>query len=140
VFEERESRPAMAVVLVAEDDDTERDLISFRLEQSGFQVRAYGTGAAVLEGLDADVVAVVLEERLPGLSGLDVCRALRHDPATVDIPVLMVSNSGAEEEALAAFAAGADDWLVEPLHVREFQARISGLLGRCRRHPHHQLA
>jgi DNA-binding response OmpR family regulator len=130
----------MAVVLVAEDDNTERDLISFRLEQCGYQVRAYTTGAAVLKGIDTDVIAVILEERLPGLSGLDLCRTLRHDPTTADIPVLMVSNCGAEEEALAAFAAGADDWLVEPLHVREFQLRLAGLLGRCRRHPYHQLA
>ena len=124
----------MAVVLVAEDDNTERDLISFRLELGGFQVRACATGSAVLDNLDAEVVAVVLEERLPDLSGLDVCRMLRHDPETADVPVLMVSDTGTEDEALAAFDAGADDWLVEPLHVRDFHARLNGLLGRCRRH------
>jgi DNA-binding response OmpR family regulator len=127
----------VTVVVVAEDDNTERDLIAFRLEQGGFQVRAHATGAAVLDSIDADVVAVVIEERLADLSGLDVCRFLRRDPATADIAVLMVSNTGTEEEALAAFDAGVDDWLVEPLHIREFHARLNGLLGRCRRHPHH---
>ena len=126
----------MARVLVAEDDKDERDLMAFRLEQAGFDVATCATGEEVLDALDDDVVAVVVEQRLAGRSGLQICRALRADPRTEDLPVLMVSNTGAEEEAIAAFTAGADDWLVEPLHAREFQTRVRSLVNRCGRHPH----
>lgn len=126
----------MARVLVAEDDKDERDLMAFRLERAGFEVLTRATGEGVLEALDSGVVAVVLEQHLRGRSGLEICALVRAHPGTEDLPVLMVSNSGAEEEALAAFAAGADDWLVEPLHARQFEIRVRSLLNRCGRHPH----
>ncbi len=125
----------MARVLVAEDDKEERDLMAFRLEQAGFDVAAYATGQDVVAAVDTGVVAVILEQHLEGTSGLEICRTLRANPGTADVPVLMVSNTGAEEEALAAFAAGADDWLIEPLHARQFQTRVQSLLNRCGRHP-----
>ncbi len=130
----------MARVLVAEDDKDERDLMAFRLEQAGFDVLTCASGEEVLGALDTGVAAVVLEQRLRGRSGLEICAMVRAHPGTGDLPVLMVSNSGTEEEALAAFAAGADDWLVEPLHARQFQIRVQSLLGRCGRHPHRHAA
>ncbi len=126
---------AVGRVLVAEDDRDERDLMAFRLEQAGFDVVTCATGEDVLDLLDGDVVAVVVEQNLAGRSGLEICRALRDSPGTRNLPVLMVSNTGAEEEAIAAFTAGADDWLVEPLHARQFQTRVQSLLNRCGRHP-----
>ena len=126
----------MTRVLVAEDDKDERDLMAFRLEQAGFEVLTRATGEGVLEALGSGVAAVVLEQHLRGRSGLEICSLVRAHPGTEDLPVLMVSNTGAEEEALAAFAAGADDWLIEPLHARQFEIRVRSLLGRCRRHPH----
>ena len=130
----------MARVLVAEDDKDERDLMAFRLEQAGFDVLTRSSGEGVLEALADGVVAVVLEQRLQGRSGLEICAMVRAHPGTEDLPVLMVSDNGAEEEALAAFAAGADDWLVEPLHARQFQTRVQSLLDRCGRHPHRHAA
>ena len=126
----------MARVLVAENDTDERDLMAFRLEQAGFDVQTCRTGDAVLDAIDPDVVALVLQERLRGLSGLEVCGRVRSTPEFADLPVLLVSTSGAEEEALAAFTAGADDWLVEPLHAWEFETRLRSLVQRCHRHPH----
>ena len=135
----------MARVLVAENDKDERELMAFRLEQAGFDVEACATGRAVLDALDGEdapadeVVAVVLEQHLPGESGIGICTALRARPGAEDLPILMVSASGAEEDAIAAFEAGADDWLVEPLHARQFQTRMQSLLNRCGRHPHRHL-
>jgi DNA-binding response OmpR family regulator len=125
------------LVLVAEDDRLERDLIAFRLECAGFQVRARATGPAALHAVNPAVCAVVLEQRLPGLDGLQVCRVLRADPMTVDLPILMVSDTVTEDEAIAAFAAGADDWLPEPAGIHQLRTRLTGLIARRRRHPDH---
>ena len=125
----------MQRILVAENDTGERDLMAFHLEQAGYAVRTCATGDAALDAIDRDVTAVVLEERLPGLSGLEVCRRLRAVPATAGIPILVVSNTGTEAETAAAFAAGADDWLAEPVRPREFQLRVRALVARWQRQP-----
>jgi DNA-binding response OmpR family regulator len=126
----------MVTVLVAEDDRTEREVIAFRLAAAGFGVRAYRTGASVLAAATADVDLVVLEQRLPGVNGLQLCRRLRN-PATADLPVLMVSDTATEDETLAAFAAGADDWIAEPAGLAQLRTRVTALLGRRRRHAGH---
>jgi len=124
-------------VIVAEGDAAEREMLAFQLSQAGFHVRVCGAGLAVLVSAGSDTAAVVLAEHLRGMSGLEVCQRLRANPATCDVPIVMLGSPGAdaEGEALAAFDAGADDWLQEPLHAREFVIRLRALLTRCRRHP-----
>jgi DNA-binding response OmpR family regulator len=120
---------------VAEDDKEKRDLIAFRLEQAGFSVRTCANGPAVIDALGtSDPAALVVEQRLPGLDGVQLCRLLRGNPVTADLPVLMVSDTPTEE-TLAAFAGGADDWLPEPAGIHDLQLRLGALLARCRRHP-----
>lgn len=68
---------------------------------------------------------------------LQLCRLLREDSVLADIPVPMVSDISTEAEAIAAFAAGADDWLPEPAGFQELRIRLAALLARRRRHPDH---
>jgi DNA-binding response OmpR family regulator len=126
-------------ILIVEDDDDERDVMVFQLEQHGFEVRACRDATEALGAVDAGLSAMVIKERLPGLGGPDLCRQMRANPGVADVPILMVSLSavGDEDEVVAAFDAGADDWLIEPVHIREFLARLDALLARCKRHPDH---
>src|SRR3569833_1751934 len=127
----------MVTVLVAEVDQAERELIAFRLEAAGYTVRTCGTGLTALNAIGRDIAAMVVEQQLPGLDGLEVCRLVRADPATADLPVMMLSHTATEDEVVAAFAVGADDWLAEPAGIHDIRTRLTGLLDRCYRHPHH---
>lgn len=131
----------MPQVLIVENDPEQRELMAFQFQEHGFGVRLCGDAAEVLAAAD-HVAAVVLKEHPElGLTGLQLCRQLRARPRTANVPILMVSNINSEDESVEAFAAGADDWLPEPLHPHELVIRLNGLLARCRRHPdpYHQV-
>ncbi|GAA3351633.1 hypothetical protein GCM10020358_82080 [Amorphoplanes nipponensis] len=82
----------MTVVLVADDDADIRDLVAFKLEQSGLEVIAVEDGQAALEQARARrPTLAVLDVSMPGLSGIDVCRMLRADPATADMLIIMLT-------------------------------------------------
>ncbi|MFF5232780.1 response regulator transcription factor [Dactylosporangium sp. NPDC000521] len=126
----------MAAILIAEDDPAERDVMSYQLEQAGCRVIAVADGpAALAAAATGGVTAVVVKERLPGVSGLQLCRSLRGEARTHDLPILVLGPAGTEDEAVDAFHAGADDWLAEPVHPHEFVLRVQALLRRCDHHP-----
>jgi two-component system phosphate regulon response regulator PhoB len=121
----------MATVLLAEDDADIRFLVTFKLEQAGHAVRGFGDGASALA--DARVHRpdlAVLDILMPGMSGLDVCRELRGDPATAAVPVIMLTAAAQEADIAAGFAAGADDYIVKPFSPRDFALRVKAVLAR----------
>ena len=120
-----------ASVLVVDDDDDICDLLSFRLEQAGFDVQVTGDGVAALAAIGQhrpDVV--ILDISLPGMSGLDVCRLLRADPATADIAIIVLTGRAHESDVEFGFDCGADDYVVKPFSLRELLSRVQRQLAR----------
>jgi two-component system phosphate regulon response regulator PhoB len=118
-------------VLIIEDEPDVARLVEFNLQAAGFAVTVASTGADGLAAARAAPPAVVvLDLMLPDQSGHDVCRALRADPATADVGVLMLTARGESEDRILGLEVGADDYVVKPFVVREVVLRVTALAGR----------
>ena len=123
----------MTTVLVADDDADIRDLVAFKLEQAGLEVITVGDGqAAVDEARRLRPALAVLDVSMPLLSGIEVCRALRADPATAGLLIIMLTARVQEQDVEGGFSAGADDYVSKPFSPRELVSRIQALLTRTR--------
>jgi DNA-binding response OmpR family regulator len=121
-------------ILVVEDDRDIADLIVHYAEKAGWQAQVAATGS---EGLAAarhtSPDCVVLDLMLPGMDGLEVCRALRGEAATAAIPVIMLTARADETDRIVGLELGADDYLAKPFSPGELIARIRALLRRVQR-------
>src|SRR5256885_1843865 len=116
-------------VLVADDDGDLRDLIGFTLTQSGYLVLKAGDGPSAVRRFEEESPdLVVLDINMPGLSGFQVCEAIRKRSR---IPVMMLTVRGEEEDLVRALGLGADDYLTKPFSPRTLLARIKALLRRA---------
>ncbi|GAA2864822.1 hypothetical protein Acy02nite_14090 [Actinoplanes cyaneus] len=123
----------MTTVLVADDDADIRDLVAFKLEQAGLEVITVGDGqAAVEQARTRRPTLAVLDVSMPLLSGIDVCRMLRADPATAGMLIIMLTARVQEQDVEGGFSAGADDYVTKPFSPRELVSRIQALLTRAR--------
>jgi CheY-like chemotaxis protein len=117
-----------ARVLIAEDHPTMRDAVRMVLESEGYEVRGVGDGAAALAAIDEvrpDVL--VLDLHMPVIDGVGVLDALRADPATADLPVIVITADG-EEGRLAARSLGADDYVTKPFDPASLLASVARAL------------
>jgi two-component system, OmpR family, response regulator RegX3 len=115
-------------ILVVEDEESFRDALSYMLQKEGFEVELADTGTAALEAFDrhgADLV--LLDLMLPGVSGTEVCRALRARSA---VPVIMLTAKDSEVDKVVGLELGADDYVTKPYSTRELVARIRAVLRR----------
>ncbi|MFZ1098049.1 MAG: response regulator transcription factor [Steroidobacteraceae bacterium] len=125
-------------VLVADDDADLRELIAFGLAQAGYLVIKAADGPAALERFAAESPdLVVLDINMPGMSGFQVCDAIRRGSR---VPVLMLTVRGEEEDLVRALDLGADDYLTKPFSPRTLLARIRALLRRSGMEPGAPLA
>ncbi len=121
----------MVTVLLAEDDWDISDLVTFKLRQQGYEVRAFEDGLSALASARDDTPDLaVLDITMPGMSGLDVCRELRADPATSDVPIILLTARAQESDIETGFAVGADDYIVKPFSPRELVSRMQAVLAR----------
>ncbi|WP_405808689.1 response regulator transcription factor [Streptomyces sp. NBC_00210] len=124
----------MARILIADDDVDIRDLVAFKLTQSGHEVIAVEDGMAALKAARSQPVDVaLLDIRMPGMSGLDVCRELRAAPETESLPVILITARSQEGDVETGFAAGADDYIIKPFSPRELSSRVQAVLTRATR-------
>jgi DNA-binding response OmpR family regulator len=116
-------------LLVVEDDPAARRLVSYALEQEGYEVLTASNG---LEGLTKAQTErpelLVLDVMLPGLDGFEVCHKLRSDPQTAGVLVLMLSAKAQESDKNTGLKMGADDYLAKPADPLEVAARVRSLL------------
>ncbi|WP_437670626.1 response regulator transcription factor [Sorangium sp. So ce131] len=121
----------LETVLVVEDDPTLRLGLQKTLRSAGFRVEVAKTGA---EGLQAALAArpdlVLLDVMLPGMNGFEICEELRR--RDVDLPILMVTAKGEEQDKVRGLRLGADDYIVKPFGVSELLARVDAALRRRR--------
>ena len=116
-------------ILVIDDDDSLRDTIGLMLEKEGYKPTLVADGATGLEQAFALKPALILVDlRMPGLSGIEVCKRLRG--AGSRIPVIVLSAVGDEIDKVLLLEIGADDYVVKPFGTRELLARIRALLRR----------
>ncbi|WP_307834713.1 response regulator transcription factor [Paractinoplanes lichenicola] len=119
-----------AYVLVAEDDPKQAELLRRYLEHEGHTVLVAEDGRAALEQVRATSPdLLVLDVMMPRVDGLDVCRILRRD---CDLPILVLTARGTEDDLLLGLDLGADDYLTKPYSPRELAARIRTLLRRAK--------
>jgi two-component system phosphate regulon response regulator PhoB len=121
----------MARILVVEDEQDLQKVLEYNLKQAGHEPIAAMRGRDALELVRARRPdAVLLDLMLPDVPGTEVCRALKADPATRSIPVIMLTAKGEEIDRVVGFELGADDYVVKPFSVRELLLRISAVLRR----------
>lgn len=121
----------MITVLLAEDDADIRDLAAFKLREAGYEVRVFEDGlSALASARDSQPDLALLDIMMPGMSGLDVCRELRADPATSEVPIILLTARAQEADIESGFAVGADDYIVKPFSPRELASRVHAVLAR----------
>ena len=124
----------MSQILVVEDDPDIAQLIGHYLEKAGHQVDVLSSGKAVMPSVRKNPPdLVVLDLMLPELDGLMICQAMRTDPQTAAIPIIMVTARGEEADRITGLELGADDYVTKPFSPKELAARVTALLRRAAR-------
>jgi two-component system phosphate regulon response regulator PhoB len=121
----------MTRVLLVDDDPDIRHLVSFKLRRAGIDVDPYADAFTGLDAARQDPPALaLLDVRIPRMSGLDLCRELRADPATARIPIIMLTARARPRDVELAFRCGADDYIVQPFSPRDMLHRVEAALAR----------
>ncbi|TWI29472.1 phosphate regulon transcriptional regulator PhoB [Paracoccus sulfuroxidans] len=120
-------------VLVVEDEGAQREVLKYNLEAEGFQVVMAENGdEAMLLVAEEQPDLIVLDWMLPNVSGIEICRRVKADPATRQIPIIMLSARSEEGDRVRGLETGADDYVVKPYSVVELMARLRTQLRRTR--------
>lgn len=118
-------------ILVVEDEAPQRELLSYNLEQAGYRPLVADDGEeGMLVALEDEPALIILDWMMPGLSGVELCRQLKRNKKTREIPLLMLTARGEESDKVRGLDSGADDYLVKPYSVAELLARVRAQLRR----------
>jgi DNA-binding response OmpR family regulator len=119
-------------ILVVDDEPEAVDLVAYNLKQAGYEVLVAAEGAEALRKARSALPGlIVLDLMIPEVDGLEVCKLLRRDPATVAIPIIMLTAKAAEIDRIVGLEIGADDYITKPFSPRELVLRIKKLLDRA---------
>src|SRR6476660_2416177 len=120
-------------LLLVEDDRALADLVTFHFERAGYDVTRTGDGEESL--ILADEVkpdVILLDWMIEGISGIEVCRRLRRRGATANVPIIMLTARGEEDDRIRGLETGADDYMTKPFSPKELVARAGAVLRRVR--------
>ena len=118
-------------ILIVEDETDVADLLSLNLRKAGFRVSTAGDGASGLQkARDDRPDFIILDLMLPKMSGLEVCRILKSDTATAQMPILMLTAKAEEIDRIVGLEFGADDYVTKPFSPREIVLRIRAIFRR----------
>ncbi len=119
------------LILIIEDDEDISELIKYNLEQDGFRTSSTSYGEwGISEAIKLKPSLILLDLMLPNLGGLEVCRRIKLNTMIQAIPIIMLTAKSQEQDIIAGFNAGADDYLTKPFSPRELVARIKAVLRR----------
>lgn len=118
-------------ILIVEDEPAIRDMVAFALKKAGLDaVHASDARAAQNAIMDKVPDLILLDWMLPGQSGLDLARRLRRDELTKEVPIIMLTARGEENDRVSGLESGVDDYVVKPFSARELVARIKAVMRR----------
>lgn len=121
----------MPKILVAEDERDIRDLIGFTLRFAGFEVLLAGNGIEAIEKAPLEQPdLIILDVRMPKMTGYEACRHLKENPATSAIPIVFLSAKGQEDEIQQGLASGALEYIVKPFAPDELADQVRDILRR----------
>jgi len=121
-------------ILIAEDDHDIAELVAHYLQKSGWDTHIATSGDKALAYARAHHVdLVILDLMMPGMNGLEICRALRADATKASVPIIMLTAKANEEDRVAGLEIGADDYVAKPFSPNELVARIRALMRRSQR-------
>jgi two-component system phosphate regulon response regulator PhoB len=120
-------------ILLVEDDAALAELVSWHLEREEFEVERTADGEeALLLARETPPDLVLLDWMIEGISGIEVCRRLRRMADTANVPIIMLTARGEEEDRVRGLETGADDYVTKPFSPRELVARVGAVLRRVR--------
>lgn len=120
-----------AKVLIVEDERDIAELLRYNLQEAGFKTDYVRNGAdALQQAVEKTPDLILLDLMLPEVDGIIVCRLLKNDPRTKDIPIVMVTAKTEEKDRVAGLELGADDYIIKPFSPREVVLRVSAVLRR----------
>jgi two-component system phosphate regulon response regulator PhoB len=118
-------------ILIVEDEEDILELVSYNIMKEGYRIDGVMSGEDALRKVKTESYnLIVLDLMLPGVDGLDVCKMLKRDPATADLPVIMLTAKGEEADIVVGLELGADDYITKPFSPRILVARIKAVLRR----------
>ncbi|MBN1304702.1 MAG: response regulator [Anaerolineales bacterium] len=121
----------MAKILIAEDERDIRDLVAFTLRFAGFEVVVASNGQEAVELAGQEVPDLILMDvRMPRLTGYDACRTIKADPSLRDIPVVFLSAKGQEGEVQTGMEVGAEEYLLKPFAPDQLTERVRTILSK----------
>jgi phosphate regulon transcriptional regulator PhoB len=121
----------MAEILIVDDEQDIVELLSYNLEKEGFSILKAYNGEDALKAVKAHRPdLLILDLMLPKMSGLDVCKNIRGNVATANIPIIMLTAKVDEIDKIIGLEVGADDYITKPFSIRELVARVRALLRR----------
>lgn len=119
----------MVRILIAEDESDIRDLVSFTLKFAGYDVSAAKDGQEAVEMAHQEIPdLILLDVRMPRMTGYEACRTIKADPILKDVPVVFLSAKGQDAEIKTGLDAGADAYLLKPFGLNELTDQISIIL------------
>ncbi len=122
------------MIYYVEDDTNIRELTLYALRKAGLEAEGFPSGEPFIAACAKSLPdLVLLDIRLPGISGLELLERIRSNPATADIPVMMLTAKGTEYDTVQGLDAGADDYLAKPFGMMELVSRCNALLRRAGR-------
>jgi two-component system phosphate regulon response regulator PhoB len=123
--------PSKPLILVVEDETAVATMLRYNLEKQGFRVDEAGDGGEALTRIaESRPDLVLLDWMLPIMSGIEVCRQLRRNPHTSDLPVIMLTARADDQDAVRGLNTGADDYITKPFNIESLLARMRALLRR----------
>ena len=121
----------MAKILIAEDEPDIRELVAFTLRFAGHEVVATSNGEEALHKASEMVPDIILMDvRMPRMTGYDACRAMKADPLLKNIPVVFLSAKGQDSEIQTGLEAGAEEYLLKPFAPDQLTERVKVILGK----------
>lgn len=120
------------LILIAEDEPAQAEVLRYNLEHEGFRVIVAGNGREAIAMVEDDSPDLaILDWMMPEMSGIEVCRRIRAAPETKTLPVILLTARGEESDKVQGLETGADDYVVKPFSPAEMVARVKALLRRA---------
>jgi DNA-binding response OmpR family regulator len=121
----------MAKILIAEDEPDIRELVAFMLRFAGYEVLAASNGEEAVQAATREIPDLVLMDvRMPRMTGYDACRLMKANPDLRDVPVVFLSAKGQESEIQSGLEAGAEEYLLKPFSPDELTNRVRTILSK----------